>query len=64
MPIQRVPRYVLLISEILTNTSKDHPDYNGLTEIHEEFKVMTLDINLTVKKQEEIEKTRKIIKKI
>lgn len=40
MPIQRIPRYQLLIKELLSKTPPDHPDYedlksalNGITEL-------------------------------
>ncbi|XP_073246114.1 intersectin-2-like isoform X3 [Porites lutea] len=32
MPIQRVPRYQLILKELVKRTSKDHPDYDNLTE--------------------------------
>ncbi|CAH3172046.1 unnamed protein product [Porites lobata] len=32
MPIQRVPRYELILKELVKRTSKDHPDYDNLTE--------------------------------
>lgn len=30
MPVQRVPRYVMLLMDLLKNTWKDHPDYNDI----------------------------------
>lgn len=33
-PIQRLPRYVLLISELLKYTDLDHPDYATLTKVN------------------------------
>lgn len=32
MPIQRIPRYVLLISELLRMTPETHPDFPGLSK--------------------------------
>ncbi|GAM24147.1 hypothetical protein SAMD00019534_073220 [Acytostelium subglobosum LB1] len=32
MPIQRIPRYRLMLERLLTETSSDHVDYNDLTE--------------------------------
>jgi len=31
-PIQRIPRYILLIQDLLKHTSLDHPDYHNLEE--------------------------------
>lgn len=31
MPIQRLPRYVMLLEDLLRNTPKDHPDFVDLT---------------------------------
>jgi len=31
-PIQRVPRYILLIQDLLKHTSPDHPDYHNLEQ--------------------------------
>ncbi|XP_053211596.1 rho guanine nucleotide exchange factor 17-like isoform X5 [Panonychus citri] len=39
MPVQRVPRYELLLKELIKHTNVDHPDYQllflGLKEVHE-----------------------------
>ena len=31
-PIQRLPKYVLLLKDLLRNTSSDHPDYNNISK--------------------------------
>eukprot|EP01124_Arcella_intermedia_P022700 TRINITY_DN3442_c0_g1_i3.p1 TRINITY_DN3442_c0_g1~~TRINITY_DN3442_c0_g1_i3.p1 ORF type:complete len:617 (+),score=145.03 TRINITY_DN3442_c0_g1_i3:671-2521(+) len=32
MPIQRIPRYSLLLRDLMKYTAEDHPDYQGLSE--------------------------------
>jgi hypothetical protein len=32
MPVQRIPRYILLLSELKKHTPSDHPDYPKITE--------------------------------
>ena len=33
MPVQRLPRYNLLLRDLLKQTKDDHPDYEGLTAV-------------------------------
>jgi len=40
-PIQRIPRYTLLLQDLLKKTSKDHPDYADIDK----------SLNLSVRKQ-------------
>lgn len=44
-PIQRITRYVLLLSDFLANTKKSHIDYAKLSEILDELKVVVDDVN-------------------
>jgi len=44
-PIQRVPRYELLLKELLTCTPADHPDYHSLTAAFSEVKNIAATIN-------------------
>jgi hypothetical protein len=62
MPIQRIPRYVLFLSEIVEHTPQNHPDYIMLTEVRDELKIVAEEFNRTLQSQEEIESTKKIIK--
>lgn len=34
-PIQRIPRYMLLLTDLISKTPQDHPDYNDLTKSFE-----------------------------
>eukprot|EP01124_Arcella_intermedia_P010327 TRINITY_DN1683_c0_g1_i1.p1 TRINITY_DN1683_c0_g1~~TRINITY_DN1683_c0_g1_i1.p1 ORF type:complete len:1008 (-),score=197.75 TRINITY_DN1683_c0_g1_i1:84-3107(-) len=63
MPIQRIPRYVLLITEILKFTEETHVDYKGLVESLETVKNAAKDVNAAPKEQEDYYKTEKVIVK-
>ncbi len=38
-PVQRIPRYNLLLQDLIKNTSKDHPDYGNSPKrfVHHSF---------------------------
>ena len=36
--VQRIPRYNLLLADLLKNTDEDHPDYRNLTKSIEEMR--------------------------
>ncbi|CAD8147722.1 unnamed protein product [Paramecium pentaurelia] len=37
LPVQRIPKYVLLFKDLLKNTSQDHPDYSNIKLVLEKF---------------------------
>lgn len=39
MPVQRIPRYMLLIEQLIKNTDKNHPDYHDLVESKQKIDV-------------------------
>ena len=45
MPVQRVPRYNLLLQDLLKNTTDQHPDYMALKEALNETKKRAQEIN-------------------
>eukprot|EP01102_Stenamoeba_stenopodia_P014451 TRINITY_DN479_c0_g6_i1.p1 TRINITY_DN479_c0_g6~~TRINITY_DN479_c0_g6_i1.p1 ORF type:complete len:1392 (-),score=512.93 TRINITY_DN479_c0_g6_i1:24-4199(-) len=45
MPIQQVPRYVMLLADLYKNTPADHPDYNDLGKALENIKAAATKIN-------------------
>jgi hypothetical protein len=47
-PVQRVPRYVLLLTDLLRNTPESHPDFNKLSEALEMVKAVGQSINTGV----------------
>ncbi|XP_065826419.1 FYVE, RhoGEF and PH domain-containing protein 3-like [Oscarella lobularis] len=51
-PIQRVPRYALLLKECVTHTDEDHPDYNNLQSALAEVQKIASDINENIRRVE------------
>mmetsp|Transcript_16124 Transcript_16124/g.41395 ORF Transcript_16124/g.41395 Transcript_16124/m.41395 type:complete len:1154 (-) Transcript_16124:92-3553(-) len=49
MPIQRVPRYRLLLQELLKATPKEHPDFANIQTALEKVKVVASEINTGVR---------------
>jgi len=45
MPVQRIPRYVLLLQDLVKNTNPDHPDYGNLTQALEKMRETANGIN-------------------
>ncbi|KAH3765499.1 rho guanine nucleotide exchange factor 17 [Pelomyxa schiedti] len=45
-PVQRIPRYVLLLSDMLRSTPSVHPDFHGLTEALHVIKELADYVNL------------------
>ncbi|KAG8183951.1 hypothetical protein JTE90_005182 [Oedothorax gibbosus] len=45
MPVQRIPRYELLIKELLKHTPMDHPDYKLLLQAQKEVHDLAVNIN-------------------
>jgi hypothetical protein len=45
MPVQRIPRYVLLVTELIKNTILSHPDYTKLQSAVEGLKALADFIN-------------------
>ncbi|XP_076331534.1 uncharacterized protein LOC143236821 isoform X2 [Tachypleus tridentatus] len=45
MPVQRIPRYELLIKELLKHTPVDHPDYQSLVLAQKEIHDLAVKIN-------------------
>jgi len=57
-PVQRIPRYELLIKDLIKRTEKDHPDHNNLLDAHKEIRELNLYIN---EKKKEDENRKKIL---
>ncbi len=51
-PIQRVPRYKLLLEELLRHTDTSHADYHGLAKAFDHVKKLALHINEEVRASE------------
>ena len=40
-PVQRIPRYILLLKDIIKKTPEDHPDYPQLVQAEEKMVGLT-----------------------
>jgi hypothetical protein len=60
MPVQRVPRYSLLLKELLRYTPEDHPDYQTLSQALEQMNVVAATINEAKREEENKRKVRHI----
>jgi len=52
IPVQRVPRYVMLLTEFINNTDKSHPDYEDLSDSLNLMKNVADQINKSMKENE------------
>ncbi|KAJ5073386.1 faciogenital dysplasia protein [Anaeramoeba ignava] len=55
MPVQRLPRYLLLLSELLKNTPQEHPDYSMLKASLATLEKRTNDVNSFKEKSDGLE---------
>eukprot|EP01130_Rhizamoeba_saxonica_P009631 TRINITY_DN3927_c0_g1_i1.p1 TRINITY_DN3927_c0_g1~~TRINITY_DN3927_c0_g1_i1.p1 ORF type:complete len:420 (-),score=69.37 TRINITY_DN3927_c0_g1_i1:387-1646(-) len=63
MPIQRIPRYRMLLEEIVEKTNQDHPDYQDLVTVLELVKQVADKVNTAVTEAENMDKLYRISKK-
>ncbi|ELR23343.1 RhoGEF domain containing protein [Acanthamoeba castellanii str. Neff] len=54
MPIQRIPRYVLLLKDFLKYTPKRHPDYADINKALAEFQEVAVHVNDSMRRADEI----------
>lgn len=57
-PIQQLPRYIMLLSDLLRNTASDHPDHANIGIALDKMKKLTEDVN---EKKRESETTAAIV---
>eukprot|EP01112_Ceratiomyxa_fruticulosa_P015014 TRINITY_DN4367_c0_g1_i2.p1 TRINITY_DN4367_c0_g1~~TRINITY_DN4367_c0_g1_i2.p1 ORF type:complete len:1016 (-),score=186.85 TRINITY_DN4367_c0_g1_i2:92-3139(-) len=55
-PIQRPPRYILLLNDLLKHTAEDHPHYKQLSEALERTKRVVDDLNESKRNSESVTK--------
>jgi hypothetical protein len=60
MPIQRPPRYELLLSELLRYTDNVHPDHNNIKNAHQ----LIIEINLEVDEKKRLDENRRRVAEI
>ncbi|PRP88662.1 hypothetical protein PROFUN_02758 [Planoprotostelium fungivorum] len=58
LPVQRIPRYDLLLTELIKNTMNDHKDYNNLNTARSQMKEAAEYVN---KKKGEFENRAKVL---
>jgi hypothetical protein len=56
MPVQRIPRYKLLLEQLLKFTNQDHQDFQNLNQALKLVSVVALHVNEQVRKRENTEK--------
>lgn len=56
MPIQRIPRYILLLEDFRKHTKEDHPDYESLGSAIELVKKVAQDVNEAIRIAENMNK--------
>ncbi|EGC34238.1 hypothetical protein DICPUDRAFT_153591 [Dictyostelium purpureum] len=47
--VQRIPRYILLINDLLSHTWKDHPDYENLQNALRKIQSVASEVNKSIK---------------
>lgn len=59
-PVQRVPRYYLLLQDLVKHTSKDHPDYANLASAAQKVQSVAEYMNIKKREAENIMKVTEI----
>jgi hypothetical protein len=62
MPVQRVPRYELLLRDLIKQTAVTHPDYNDLNAALEKVKSIATVVDASVASRKRTEKLFQIEK--
>jgi len=60
MPVQRLPRYLLLLDELRKNTGHSDPSYDDIVQAHEKIQKMAKDINESLRFQDGTRKVQAI----
>jgi len=64
MPVQRMPRYILLLEELRKNTEEQHPDLQHIRDALVEIKKITTEINKKTKGMDEVLQNLQILEEI
>ncbi|KAJ5076869.1 faciogenital dysplasia protein [Anaeramoeba ignava] len=64
LPVQRIPRYVLLVKELIKNTSKEHPDYQNLIQAQDKIEEVASYLNEKKREAENINQVLEIQKRV
>ncbi|KAM6946001.1 rho guanine nucleotide exchange factor 17 [Aplochiton taeniatus] len=63
-PVQRIPRYELLVKDLLKHTPEDHPDHSFLLDAQRDIKRLAERINKGRRSAEEVEKETRVMQEI
>ncbi|XP_048348988.1 rho guanine nucleotide exchange factor 17 [Sphaerodactylus townsendi] len=63
-PVQRIPRYELLVKDLLKHTPEEHPDHPFLIEAQRSIKQVAESINKGMRSAEEVERNARIVQEI
>ncbi|KAF7699238.1 hypothetical protein HF521_003980 [Silurus meridionalis] len=63
-PVQRIPRYELLVKDLLKHTSEDHPDHSHLLDAQKSIKRLAERINKGRRNAEEVERETRVMQEI
>lgn len=63
-PVQRIPRYELIVKDLLKHTSEDHPDHAYLLDAQRDIKRLAEKINKGRRSAEEAEREARVIQEI
>ncbi|PRP74427.1 hypothetical protein PROFUN_06556 [Planoprotostelium fungivorum] len=61
-PVQRLPRWVLLLRELLRKTPPEHPDFDDITEAQTKISEIVGQLNENVRKSETVKKLNELLK--
>ncbi|GFY51373.1 rho guanine nucleotide exchange factor 17 [Trichonephila inaurata madagascariensis] len=64
MPVQRIPRYELLLKELLKHTTLDHPDHHLLVQAQKEVHDLAVKINRVEREAFQLEQMQARVKEI
>ncbi|KAJ6245368.1 faciogenital dysplasia protein [Anaeramoeba flamelloides] len=64
MPIQRIPRYVMLLQDMVKHTNKNHPDYDNLKQSLTKVQEIAIYCNEKKREADQMAETFKIESKI
>ncbi|XP_055929410.1 rho guanine nucleotide exchange factor 17-like isoform X2 [Argiope bruennichi] len=64
MPVQRIPRYELLIKELLKHTNMDHPDHHLLVQAQKEVHDLAVKINRVEREAYQVEQMQQRVRDI
>jgi hypothetical protein len=63
VPVQRLPRYMLLLTGIVKATKPEHSDYQNLTNALTKIKAATDHVNDSIKSNEKLSQFMEIVNK-